>query len=375
MKVLHVIGGVGPGGAETLMARLVTRASNVEHEVICLGGRDWYSDTLEEHGITVHYLGMSRLSAVPSGLSRVARLVRSSGANVVQGWMYRSNILASLAARRAGLPSVWSIHCASLEPLGLSARLWAYASGTLAGTVPAAVINCSRRSIAMHERLGFGRANVVCIPNGYDPSVFHPDDDRRVRTRTALSVKDGDFVIGTVSRWHPEKDIPNLIGAVADLKRRGIRTRCLLVGHRLDPSNVALMSAIRDADVEQEMVPLGRRGDVPDLLRAIDLLVLPSRSESFPNVVPEAMLSGTPCVVTDVGDAATIVGDTGWVAPPRDPEALASAIADARDAFERDRPSWQQRGRAARERIERNYTLDLMARRYQEVWAAAAAAS
>ena len=370
MKVLHVIGGVGPGGAETLMYRLVTRPSDVTHEVICLGGRDWYSDGLDQHGIETHYLGMSRLAVVPSGLRQLRELVRRSGADVVQGWMYRSNVLASLAARRAGVPSVWSIHCASLEPLGPVARFWAYASGLLARRLPAAVINCSRRSIAMHEKLGFGGANVSWVPNGYEPTAFFPDDDRRDKVRAELGLTRDQFVIGSVSRWHTEKDIPNLLKAFAILSGQGSDLRCLLVGHRLDRSNEGLTSAVAALGIEDRVVPLGRRGDVPDLLRAIDLLVLPSRSESFPNVVPEAMLCGTPCVVTDVGDAGFIVGSGGWVVPPRDPEALASAIQRARDEFETDPRDWTKRKAAARERIVSNFTLEQMAHRYRDVWRA-----
>lgn len=368
MKVLHVIGGVGPGGAETVMYRLVTRASEVRHEVICLGDADWYSEGLERHGIQVHYLGMSRPRAIPSALGRLPKLVRLSGADVVQGWMYRSNVLASLAARSAGLPSVWSIHCASLEPLGITARFWAYVSGASARRLPTAIVNCSRRSMAMHENLGFDRAKVEWIPNGYDPAAFTPDESSRQRTRTNLRITEGEFVIGTVSRWHAEKDIPNLLQAIAKLKARGVRVRCLLIGHRLDSADPALSDAIRAADVRTEIVPLGRRGDIPDLFRAMDLLALPSRSESFPNVVPEAMLCATPCAVTDVGDAQEIVGETGWVIPPRDPSGLANAISDARDLYMTDPTAWRQRCSAARRRIATRFTLEKMGLRYEKLW-------
>jgi len=374
VKVLHVIGGVGPGGAETLMYRLVTRRSDVEHEVICLGGRDWYSEGLEQHGIETHYLGMSRLAAVPRALWRLTGLVRKSGADVVQGWMYRSNILASIAARRVGLPSVWSIHCASLEPLSTSARFWAYLSGTLARRLPAAVINCSKRSIKMHDSIGFKGANVVWTPNGYDPTAFSVDQNRREQFRATLGIAPDEFVVGTVSRWHAEKDIPNLLDAIRALATDGKAPRCFLIGHRLDADNSELIDALRERNLQDSVIPLGRRGDVPELLRSFDLLALPSRSESFPNVVPEAMLSGTPCVVTDVGDAPFIVGETGWVAAPRNPRALAEAIGRARDEFERDPSAWGKRRAAARDRIEANFTLDQMAARYEEVWRAAISA-
>lgn len=372
--MLHVIGGVGPGGAETLMCRLVTRPSDLRHEVVCLAGRDWYSNELERCGVKVHYLGMSRFTAVPGALARIFRLVGRSDADVVQGWMYRSNLLASLAARRAGIPSVWSVHCASLEPLRAAARFWVYASGGLARLLPAAVINCSKRSIRMHEKLGFHRAKVVWIPNGYDPTTFFPDPARRAMIRASLGIPDQDFLIGTISRWHPEKDIPNLLAALGHLAANAIRPTCLLIGHELDATNGSLSSAIRSAGGDFNVLPLGRRKDVTDLLRALDLLVLPSRSESFPNVLPEAMLCQTPCVSTDVGDASLIIGATGWLVPPSDPPSIAGAILRARDEFETKPAAWAHRGCAARERIERHFTLEKMAIAYEEIWKSVAPA-
>jgi glycosyltransferase involved in cell wall biosynthesis len=116
------------------------------------------------------------------------------------------------------------------------------------------------------------------------------------------------------------------------------------------------------------VIPLGRRGDVVDILRAIDLHVLPSRSESFPNTVAEAMLSGVPCVVTHAGDAPLMVGDTGWVAPPKDPLSLAACIEEAYREFRDDKSEWQTRRSAARARIAKNYTSRRMASEYEAVW-------
>jgi glycosyltransferase involved in cell wall biosynthesis len=374
LHVLHVIGGLGPGGAEAILYRLIARSPHIDHRVICFAGEDWYSSRLADLGIPVEHLNMTSFMARVTGMRRLLSLVRQSGADVVQGWMYRANLMGGLFAKTAGIPSVWGIHCASLEPLRFGARLFVYASGAVARWVPDYVINCSKGSVPLHDRLGFGRAPGGVVHNGYDPQSFRPDKVSRARVRQELGIDQDEFLIGSVSRWHQEKDIPNLLEALRIFRAGGqTRFRCLLVGNLLTGDNDELQQEIVKRQLQDVVIPLGRRSDVPDIMRAMDLHVLPSRSESFPNTVAEAMLSGTPCIVTDAGDAPFMVGQTGWVAPPQDSAALAEGAREAYREFGEEPEAWQERRLAARQRIAENFTLDKMAAEYEAIWRSVAA--
>jgi glycosyltransferase involved in cell wall biosynthesis len=140
------------------------------------------------------------------------------------------------------------------------------------------------------------------------------------------------------------------------------------VGTGLDSSNAQVLEWIARHDLTDHVQLLGRRNDIPKIMNALDLHVLPSASEAFPNVVAEAMACGTPCVVTDVGDAAYIVGDTGWVVPACDPKELAAAIATALQEKFSYCADWQQRCQNSRDRIQNNFDIQTMVKNYQQVW-------
>lgn len=367
MRVLHVINGLATGGAETVLYRLVTYDGALEHRVICLGGRDRYSDELERNGIKVDHLA-SPLGGIATPW-KLYRKVRSSGADVVQTWMYRSNLLGGAAAKLAGVPVVWNIRCSSLEPLRTLTRILARIGGFVAPWVPAYVVNCSERSAEIHARLGYDAVPGGVIPNGYDAAEFRPDPDARSATRDWLGVPAGSFLIASIARWHPMKGFPTLLRALRILRDRGVPVCALLAGRGLDRDNAELAALVEENGLEDCVRLLGERSDVPAIARAIDLHALASvGSEGFPNVVAETMLSETPNVVTDVGDSALIVGDTGWVVPPADPEAIAAAMEQAYVEWKSSPGIWQSRREAARKRISEDFSLDRMVGSYEQVW-------
>lgn len=369
LRVLHVISGLGLGGAETVLFRLVTHARDMHHEVVCLGPRDWYSDRLEQEGIRVHHIEFPSLAGGLAGARTLYRLIKSSSPDLVQGWMYRGNIVGGLCARIAGKPVVWNVRSSTLGPLRRRSRILARLGGPLAHWVPDYVINCSQESARLHARFGYDAVEGRTIPNGYDASHFRPDDRARAAVRQSLGIGPDTFVIGSIGRWHPQKGFPQLLEALRLLRERNTPVQLLMVGRDLDEENAELKQLVDQSGCGDCIRMIGERGDIADLARAPDLHVLASIGvEAFPNVVAETMLSGTPNVVTDVGDAAFIVGDSGWVVPPGDAPRLADAIQQAYGEWASSPDRWTRRREAARQRIADKFTIDAMVDAYQEVW-------
>ena len=372
MRVLHVIVAIHPvGGAELALARLIESDSRDEHLVVTLAPLP-AGEHLLSHGETRCVgLGMRRDRLRPTDLLRLRGIVGRERPDVVQSWMYHADLVAGLALAVGRRPRLcWGVHHFDLDPETnrRSTLLVARACALLSRRVPDRIVYCAERSALVHERFGYARRKRAVIPNGFDLERFVPRPAARVRWRARWGAGDDTALVGCVARWHPQKDHANLFEAVAEVIAEGAAPfRLVLVGRDMDAGNAELRTLLARHGLDDRVVLVGPRDDVHELMSALDLHVLSSRGEAFPNVVCETMACGVPGIVTDVGDAATIVGDEGWVVPPRDPSALAGAIVTALGAYA-DETSFAARRLRARESIASRFGIDRAVERYRAVW-------
>lgn len=341
-----------------------------EHAVVSLHADGFYGSQLRALGVPVSALGMSRGQVSSGGWRRLRRLIKDFEPDVVQTRLYHADLLGGLATHLAcDAPVVWGVHATELGRLRdtwktcIVRRLCAWTSSTLA----AAVVSDAHVTALFHEKLGYKRELLHVIPNGVDASVFQPDAQTRQRQRSAWGVAADEIAVGCVARWDPLKDHENLLRAVGVLAGRGLRFRCILVGTGMTTQNKQLAELVERCGAHDHVVFAGPTSDVPAAMNACDLHVLSSRAESLPVAVIEAMACATPCVVTDVGDSAELVGDTGWVVPAQDHAALALAIETAMNEYRED--GLRARGVRCRERIVQGFTLEQMANKYADLWA------
>ncbi len=370
LRVMHVISGLLHGGAETVLFRLATApGGTVRHTVVSMRGEGVMGARLREAGVEVICLDMQGWAGNVRGLGRLFRLLRARRPDVVQTWMYHADLIAGLVVRLAGIRAVaWGVRNSgvSLGESSRSSRIAAWACARVSGWVPGVIIACARKAAEVHRAWGYRADRVLVVPNGYDLDVWHPDAAGAGELRARWGVPEGAPLLGSVARWNPLKDHENLLAALALCVRAHPDLRCVLIGLGMSRDNADLIALARHYGLLDHLIFLGRRDDVPVLMRALDIHVLSSKAEGFPNVVSEAMASGVACVATDVGDAADIVDEHGWVVPPGDASALADAI-DRAVAAVRD-PAWPARRDAARASVERRYSLRAMVDRYETVW-------
>ncbi|GLK96859.1 glycosyl transferase [Achromobacter xylosoxidans] len=372
LRVLHIITGLGQGGAESVLFRLATYpGANVEHVVVSLTDEGIYGERLRAAGVAVHVLGMKRGRVSLGGFLALRALVAAERPDAVQTWMYHADLIGGLAARLAGVRAIaWGIRNSGehLERSSRSARMVLRACALLSGRIPKAIVCAAQKSAERHADKGYDRARMVVIANGYDLSRYAPNAEARSRVRAQWGVPQDVPAIGCVARWDPLKDHANLLRAIAALVRDGrdAGLRCVLIGRGMDTDNAELGALVDKLGLRDRLVLAGPSDDVPAAMNGLDLHVLSSCAEGFPNVVAEAMACGVYCVVTDVGDAAYIVGDAGVVVPPEQPEALARGIETAlREVAARGR---ERAGEAGRARVLENFDIARMVQSYTAVW-------
>jgi glycosyltransferase involved in cell wall biosynthesis len=372
MKIVFVITGLTSGGAEMMLYKLLTRLdrSRFSPTVISLISRGTLGDRIEALGIPVYALGMKQGGLPTFAVIReLIDIFVKTKPDLVQGWMYHANLAAQvgniLSCQFA--PIVWNIRH-SLNSLNDESRGTATiirASVPLSNLISKIIYN-SRISSGQHEKLGYPVAKRITIPNGFDPELFQPSVAARISVRQELGLPDDCLLIGRFARFHEMKDYPNLLQAAALLLKELPDVHFLLVGRQLNLANPILAELIGRLDIGDRIHLKEESQDIPRYTAALDLATTSSsHGEAFPNVIGEAMCCGVPCVVTDVGDSAWIVGETGRVVPPKNPQLLAAAWQESIDLGAAGRA---RLGAAARQRAITYFSLDLVVGEYEKLY-------
>jgi glycosyltransferase involved in cell wall biosynthesis len=368
MVIVHIIAGLQANGAENFLLRLCRKLDGHTHHVISLTTLGPVAESLAASGIAVEALGMKTLAQMPGKMLALVRRIRELRPDIVQTWMYHADLLGGLAARLAGAPKVvWSIRHSNLDRHDNKAATLAVARlcALLSRFIPDAIVTNSAAARTSHARIGYRSREFVVIPNGFDLDRFRADPLVRAEMRRALGVADDCVLIGMIGRFELQKGHRYFLDAAGKVLSSGGNVRFVLVGNGVDRDNAQLAAWIALNGLGSSATLLGPRRDIPALLASLDLLVLPSIGEAFPNVVGEAMATAVPCVVTDVGDCAWLVDDTALVVPPRDVDALASAI----DRMVAMQPGQRKHlGEMGRRRVAENFEMGSVARRYAQFY-------
>lgn len=367
MKVVFIITGLGTGGAETMLFKVIERLDRkvFEPHVISLSTLGDFGPRIQSLGVPVEALGMqARALNLMKFLKLIARL-RSLRPDVVHTWMYHADLLGGLAARAAGIKAVgWGVRHSNLNAdvnKGMTLRIVKLCAH-LSRHLPKRIMTCSIKAKRVHAEYGYDESRMVVVPNGFDLGRFKPDDSARQLIRDELSLSQETPLVGLVARYNPQKNIEGFLIAADLVVKARSDVHFVLVGKGLEKSNAPLMDYVKKFSDAANLHFLGRRDDIPKIMASLDLLVSSSHGEAFPNVLGEAMACEVPCVVTDAGDSADIVGDTGMVVDVGDMEGLSREVLTLLGMGKSER---QGLGLRARKRVQECYEINSIVKQYE----------
>ncbi|PSL12940.1 glycosyltransferase involved in cell wall biosynthesis [Marinobacterium halophilum] len=370
MKVAHVIIGLNVGGAELMLKRLIeshSQQSDIEHVVISLTDQGVLGGQLNEQGVELHCLGMFSIAKGPAAFFKLRKLLRRLRPDVVHTWMYHADLLGGLAASSVGLRNlVWCIRSTDIRKGGskvtlLIRKLCAWLSGRL----PRVIVCAADASRQVHETVGYAPNKMQVIPNGFDLDKLLSTHTSITSIRDDLGISHDCKLVVSVGRYNPVKDHKTFIKAAGKVAAQRNGVKFMLVGRDLEHSNPQLMALIDATGQADAFYLLGERNDVSACLQASDVFCLHSVTEGFPNVLGEAMAVGLPCVTTDVGDAAYLLDKPEWVVPAASPDRLAEKLSAMLSLPVAERAAL---GDAAATRIREHFTMDVISRRYYDLY-------
>jgi glycosyltransferase involved in cell wall biosynthesis len=369
-KIVFLITGLRLGGAETMLFNLLRRLdyNRFQTTVISLADEGDLGKRFRDLPISLYVIGMKQGRLGFPLIIKAFTLVRRLKPDLLLGWMYHGNLAAQISSLfcHDRPPVIWnirqSIYSLKRERL-LTAGVIRICSWL--SRFPKGIVYNSKKSAEQHEAMGYKPNKRVLIPNGFDTDIFKPSIEEYRSIRKELGLPEGSVIIGLIGRHHPLKGHKHFIQAAAMLKDKFPAIRFILAGSQVHCKNMMIWRQVIDLNLAAQMHLLGMRSDMPRITAALDISSSSSLAEGFSNAIGEAMACGVPCVVTDVGDSAWIVGDTGRVVPARNAEALAKGLADLiQMGTDRRRSLGQQ----ARQRVIDHFSLDTVVRRYEQLY-------
>ncbi len=353
MNIVHLINGLGLGGTETALYRLLcsmNHQTNDTFTVIVLGGAGYYSTKIEALGIPIYYLEINKKQLIKK-FYHLVLLIKKINPDVLQTWLYHADLLGGLSGKLGGVRKIiWSIRC---EGVGLKKTTLGlkHVCAWLSWFIPDFIMVNSNKAADHHARAGYNRKKMRVIFNGFDSSYFSPNRKKMIDQHDLP--KDA-FLIGNLARFHKDKGYLNLIGSIDAICERYPKVYFILCGEGCHDKNTALNTMIATLRHSENVILIDGVDDTASYLNNLDIFVLTSITESFPNSLAEAMLCELPCIATAVGESRQILGDTGLLVPRDDTKAFTEACFSMLQKSPNER---KQLGFSARNRIKARYSL------------------
>lgn len=379
MKIVHIINSLKKGGAEGNLYRLCKfhkkkYKDKVKIIIITLINNGFYESELKKIGISIYSLNFNEDNKsldIIKKILKFRKLIKNQSPDIIQSWMYHANFLTLFIQKKFYDKLFWNIRHSELN-LKISKKLTIFLSiicGIFSKLIPKKIIYCSERSINFHENEHFYDKNKsILIYNGCNEKNYYPSKYLRSSFKKKNKIKKTDIILGYAGRYAKQKNIPSLLYAFSKLKKNYDNIYLYMVGKNINFKNKELVKHIKNLKIKNRLFLLNEQKSLLKFYNGIDLLILPSLSESFPNVIPESMLCSTPVLSTNAGCSKTIIGKYGFIIAKNSKQTISSKLDKVIKYYVYKKKEWALLKKNSRIQIKKNFSISNMADKYVQHW-------
>jgi len=361
IKVLHVINGLGIGGTENMLFKILANYrtnKRLSHTILVLRGESFYSDKIKSLDYEVIHLKVNKMNFFFKQ-AKLLKIIKNH--DIISSWLYHADLISFIYGKFILKKKViWNIRHSNLDKKynKWSTNLIVKINAKLSRKIDFMTFN-SNKAFDSHIKAKYHIKDYSIIPNGFDLDEMYFNSFERVNVRNIYNVDEHTPFIISVGRWNIQKNYQGLLKSLSSLKKL-VDFKAALIGDGLESSNVELKRLIDYHSLSEQVYLLGPQKNIRSYMSAADIYVSASIGESFSNAIAEAMACELNCVVTDVGDSRIIVDNTGLVVNPNNNYELTNAI---HSLIQNNK--WVYRNRQARKRIKDKYDISKVVRAYK----------
>ena len=379
MKITHIINSLKKGGAEGNLYRLCKfhkkkYKNKIDITIITLIDNGFYEDELKKNGIKIFSLEINKKIKFFDFTKKILKLrkfIKKKNPDIIQSWMYHSNFITLFFPRIFYNKIFWNIRHSELNTK-ISKKMTILLSiicGLFSKAIPKKIIYCSEKSIEFHENVHFYSENkTVLINNGFSDKTYYLSKYLRSNFRKKNKIKRSDIILGFAGRYAKQKNITPLLLAFSKIMKNYKNVYLYMVGKDINHQNKELTNYVFNLKIKNRVFFLNEQKNLLEFYNGIDMLVLSSHSESFPNVVAEAMLCSTPVLSSNAGCSKKIIKDCGFIMSNNNHESIIYSLKKSIDVFKNKKKKWRSPKKNSRLQIKKNFSIEKMANTYFQKW-------
>tara|TARA_Y100000816_G_C26103864_1_gene585871 strand:+ start:1519 stop:2664 length:1146 start_codon:yes stop_codon:yes gene_type:complete len=379
MKILHIINSLNKGGAEGNLYRLTKfhkkkYKDKIDIIIITLIDNGFYEADLKKNGIKIFSLGISRKKDYFELFKKILKFrkyVLKNKPDIIQSWMYHSNLLTIFIPKKFSNKIYWNIRHSilNLKMSKITTIISSIVCSVFSRITPKKIFYCSEKSVKFHENVHFySKKKTSLIENGYNKKLYYSSKYKKLIFRKKNNLKNSDIVLGFAGRYAKEKNINSLLLAFSKITKFYDNIYLCMAGKNINFQNKELMTHINNYKIKKNVLILNEQKNLLEFYNGVDLLVLVSHAESFPNVVAEAMLCSTPVMSSNVGCSKKIIDDCGFVIQNNDYLSILRNLKKIIHLFKNNKREWSKLKIRSQLKIEKNFSIEKMANAYLENW-------